>query len=106
MGSAWEHVMRAKRNLWSTASLVMAADRVLARTPSGWRFVPKVEAEGSGEWPFALEPVTIRIKNKDQLDWRLTTESTVHRLFRRNAGRDYGAAMAEALNALLRSMKC
>lgn len=104
-GAAWEHVLSAKRNLWSTASLVMAAGRTLAQTTDGWRFVaPGVSS--LSQWPMFLDPITARVHQDGQTDWQSTVDPTGNRIFRRQAGRQYGVAMAEALHALFQSLKC
>ncbi|MCX6134535.1 MAG: hypothetical protein NTU47_12035 [Ignavibacteriales bacterium] len=104
-GSAWEHVLSAKRNLWSTASLVMAAGRTLANTPQGWRFVAGNGSSISG-WPMFLDPITASVREDGQVDWQSDAGASRYRIFRRQPGRQYGAAMAEALHALLQSMQC
>lgn len=104
-GAAWEKILPAVRNMWSTASLVMAAGRTLAQTSEGWRFVA-----GGGTsvsvWPMFLDPITAKAGDDGQVDWQSTVDDTKHRIFRRQPGRQYGAAMAEALHALLLSLKC
>jgi pyrimidine-specific ribonucleoside hydrolase len=104
-GSTWENVLSGKRNLWSTASLVMAAGRDLAHTPDGWRFVA---ATGTSEsrWPMFLDPITAKVHEDGQVSWQSTVEKTGYRIFRRQPGREYGFAMAEALHALLQSLQC
>jgi hypothetical protein len=104
-GAAWEHVLSSKRNLWSTASLVMAAGRTLAKTQEGWRFVASGGSSLSA-WPMFLDPITATARDDGHVDWQSTVGETSYRIFRRQPGRQYGAAMAEALNALLRSLKC
>jgi pyrimidine-specific ribonucleoside hydrolase len=104
-GAAWEHVLSAKRSLWSTASFVMAAGRTLAQTREGWRFL----AHGGSSlsiWPMFLDPITASVRDDGQIDWQSTVERTSLRIFRRQSGRQYGAAMAEALNALFKSLPC
>jgi hypothetical protein len=102
-GAVWEHVEAGVRHLWSTASLVMAAGRVLARTSQGWRFVPAAEAVDFEQWPWHLDPIEAAIDTTQQLSWQLVEESPV-RLFRRLSGVAFGDDMAEALNALLRTL--
>jgi hypothetical protein len=84
---------------------VMAAGRTLAQTSEGWRFVA-----GGGTsvsvWPMFLDPITAKAGDDGQVDWQSTVDDTKHRIFRRQPGRQYGAAMAEALHALLLSLKC
>jgi len=104
-GAAWEHILSAKRNLWSTTSLVMAAGRRLAQTPEGWRFVA-VSGSSLSAWPMFLDPITATVRDDGQVDWHSTVEATSYRIFRRQSGRQYGVAMAEALHALLQSLQC
>ena len=104
-GPAWEQVLSAKRNLWSTASLVMAAGRTLAQTSDGWRFVASGGSSFS-VWPMFLDPITATVQDNGQVDWQSTVGATSHSIFRRQPGRQYGVAMAEALHALLQSLRC
>jgi len=104
-GAVWEHVLAGKRNLWSTASLVMAAGRVLAQTSEGWRFLPEAEATGLTVWPWRLDPITAEVSPADgKVNWHLDENSKSTYLFGRKPDIEYGAAMAEALNALLKIM--
>ena len=105
-GSAWEDILQAKRNLWSTASLIAGAGRMLARTPEGWRFISANETPVPESWPMSLQPITATISNHGVVTWQPTVEPSIHRIFRRKEGRGYGTAMTEALNALLRSIEC
>ena len=104
-GDVWQKLLPTSRNLWATASLVMAAGRILVRTPAGWRFV-RVEKSGGDEvWPWRLDPIDARVDGSGEVQWRLTEARTNARLFGRRAGAGFGAAMAEALHALLVAMK-
>lgn len=100
-GKSREQVLEMERNMWSTASLILAAGRALARTEAGWRFVstrrlaPEAETE-----LLALEPVTVQARPDGRTRWRPASRSPV-RLFRRNPTPRHEAAMTEALNALL-----
>lgn len=104
-GAAWENILSAKRNLWSTASLVMAAGRTLAQTSEGWRFVAGGGVSVSA-WPMFLDPITAKVGDDGHVEWQSTVDATKYRIFRRQPGRQYGLAMAEALDALFRSLKC
>lgn len=104
-GAVWEHVLAGERNLWSTASLVIGAGRVLARTEHGWRFVAEAEAAGGETWPWRLDPIDATVDGEARVAWRpAATEGGPWRLFGRLPGEDYGRAMAEALNALWRTL--
>jgi len=102
-GPIWDNLQAAKRSMWSTGSLVMAAGRCLARTEEGWRFVLESEAgERSWErWPWRLDPIAATVRTDAHIDWQPTDSATPHHLFGRKPGRAYSAAMTEALNALL-----
>jgi hypothetical protein len=89
------------RNLWSIASLVVAAGRVLTKTAEGWRFVPAAQA-GKERQILELDPVTVTVDDQGRTSWRAAAKSNV-RLFRRTPGQEHTAAMTEALNALLRT---
>lgn len=103
-GAAWKQILAGKRNLWSTTSLVMAAGRVLARTPEGWRFVPKNAAKDFTVWPWWLDPISASVSKAGNVSWQLDGAATSSYLFGRRPDADYGEAMGEALNALLKSM--
>jgi pyrimidine-specific ribonucleoside hydrolase len=97
----WGKVLQENRNMWATASLVMAAGRVLARTPAGWRFVPANEAAGAEGWPWRLDPITATIDDQAIVGWSPATSGVHQFLFGRKGGTGYGTAMGEALGALL-----
>lgn len=103
-GADWEKILKEKRHLWSTASLIMAAERILARTSEGWRFIPAGRERDAEVWPMSLDPITAAVRDDGFVDWQPAAEPTVHRIFHRQEGTGFGAAMAEALNALLRSV--
>ncbi len=103
-GAEWEQVLAGDRNMWSTASLVMGAGRVLARTAQGWRFVPAASAAGLELWPFRFDPIRATVDDDARVTWQPSAEASPLRLFGRKPGTGYGLAMAEALNALLRAM--
>lgn len=102
--SLWETVCQGERNMWSTASLVMAAGRVLAHTGSGWRFIAAGEADGLEVWPWRLDTITATADDEGWIKWSIDADKGPYRLFWRKGGSAFGAAMTEALNALLRSM--
>lgn len=95
---------RGTRNLWSTASLVLTSGRVLARTADGWRFVLRnaVPAKAEVE-PLALIPIQFTITDAGQPQWSKAPGASSMQLFQRWPGPPHTAAMAEALNALLRA---
>jgi len=97
-------VLAGERNMWATVSLVLGAGRVLARTPEGWRFVPGAAAAGLEQWPFRLDPIRATVDDEARVGWQMAEEPARVRLFGRKPGADYGVAMAEALNALLRGI--
>jgi hypothetical protein len=100
-GAIWEHLLPAKRCLWSTASLVMGAGRELRRTAGGWRFVPAGAVPDGDGWPWRLDPITATIEEDAQVRWTESGDKAPHSLFGRQPGADYGVAMTEATAALL-----
>ena len=104
-GAVWEHILAGRRNLWSTASLIMGAGRALVRTPQGWRFRPEAAAPEPERWPLLLDPIDATVDEEAKVAWSLTDRITSKRLFRRRPGAGYGEAMTEALNALLRDLR-
>ncbi|WP_221029755.1 hypothetical protein [Actomonas aquatica] len=108
-GAVWENIQPASRSMWSTASLVMAAGRGLAKTPEGWRFCPLAQIADHGweSWDLRLDPITGEADDAGQVTWALAEADEAgcdRRLFGRTPGEGYGEAMAEALNALLRTL--
>lgn len=104
-GSVWQDLLAVERNMWSTASLVMAAGRVLAHTPAGWRFLPGHEAAGYELWPWRLDSIDASVNDRGQVDWKQSVKHGDAMLFGRRGGAGYGVAMAEAFNALLKGMQ-
>ena len=104
-GPAWEKVLTGERNLWSIASLVIGAGRVLARTAAGWRFVPAGGTGGAEQWAWRLDPIRATVDDDGRVAWRVVAEPAGNRIFGRREGAGYGTAMAEALNALLREIR-
>ena len=105
-GAGWDKVLAGERNMWATISLVMGAGRALARTPEGWRFVPAVAATGLEQWPCRLDPIRATVDDEAKVSWELADGPATCRLFVRKPGAEYGGAMAEALNALFRGIRC
>jgi len=114
-GESWQEILQETRNLWSTASLVMGADRELVRTEDGWRFLPAAGSEpgstgapdsGSDRetWPWRLDPIDALVSDDGTVAWEAAEGSSFLHLFGRMPGRAYGEAMTEALNALFRSI--
>lgn len=103
-GASWEAVLGGERNMWATISLVAGAVRVLARTAEGWRFVPIAAASGLERWDCRLDPIHATVDEEARVTWHVAGEDAGWRLFGRKPGAEYGVAMAEALNALLRGM--
>jgi len=102
----WRAILGQSRSLWSTASLVMGAGRVLVETEEGWRFVP-AGAPGSDTaiWPWRLDPIRASVDDESRVAWAVTDADSRRWLFGRRPGPEFGQAMTEALNALLRGMK-
>lgn len=103
-GSEATPIPPGERNMWSTISLVMGAGRVLARTSDGWRFVAAVDAQELEVWPCRLDLVRATVDEEPRVHWEPTNQQSPHRLFGRRPGAGYGVAMAEALNALLKTL--
>jgi len=103
-GPEWDKVLEGERNLWSTSSLVMSAGRVLAQTPNGWRFLPGESAAGLTVWPWRMDPVSARVSDDGKVDWEVVKDPSPTRIFGRKPDAEYGQAMAEALNALLKNL--
>jgi len=100
----WRSLLSVERNLWSTASLVMGANRMLARTDEGWGFLPQSECEGLEIWPWRLDPIQAEVDETGRVNWGIVDTTSNRRIFGRKPGREFGAAMTEALNTLLKEM--
>ena len=90
--------------MWSTASLVTGAGRVLAKTSQGWRFVPSSSVEGEKVWSWRLDRIEGQVNAKAEVQWRLVEDGGNALLFGRWRGPGFGSAMSEALGALLGSL--
>ncbi len=99
--ASWDHILDAHRNMWATASLVMAAGRVLTQTPQGWRFVPRKSVGSERIWTWRLDPIVAGVNESAEVQWRGVKKEGNALLFWRERGSEYAAAMAEALCALL-----
>jgi pyrimidine-specific ribonucleoside hydrolase len=99
--AGWEKILAQSRNMWATASLVMTAGRVLARTAEGWRFVPSDTAAPGAVWPWRLDPIHAEIGPDATVQWRPAEGTGNALLFGRERRPGYGDAMAEALADLL-----
>jgi hypothetical protein len=104
-GTRWQAILGEDRNLWSTASLVMGAGRVLAETAQGWRFLPEGDLGSDTVWPWRLDPIQASVDEDGRVDWTVAETDTQRWIFGRRPGREFGHAMTEALNALFREMK-
>lgn len=100
----WNTILAQQRNMWATASLVMAAGRVLAYTAAGWRFVPASMITTERVWEWRLDRIATDCLPDASVHWHLTEGKTNALLFGRARGTEYAAAMADALAALLGSL--
>ncbi len=103
-GAAWENILAATRNMWSTTCLVMAAGRCLAHTSQGWRFLREEEAAGHERWPWELLPLTATASDGGSMTWHQSSAPSANLLFRRAPGAAFGSAMADALRDLLSNL--
>lgn len=103
-GPSWEKVLAGQRNMWSTASFIMAAGRVLAKTAEGWRFIAKENAGGLKLQTLEMLPVSHEVDDAGVVRWSLKPEPGNVRIFRRKPDEEHVRAMGEATNWLLRQM--
>lgn len=103
-GAVWEHILSAKRTMWATASLILGAGRKLIHTSNGWRFSPSAGPPGGESIPMELIPIEATVTDENEVEWGKTEEASKYRIFQREPGGEYATAMAEALNALLRTI--
>ncbi len=103
-GPSWEKVLVDRRNMWSTASLILAAGRVLAQTADGWRFVAKERAGGLVLQPLELIPITCQVDDGGVIRWSASANAGKIKIFHRKPDEEHVRAMGEATNALLRQM--
>lgn len=57
--------------MWSTASLIMAAGRVLAETSEGWRFIAREQAGGLKQQTLEMLPVQCGVDDAGVVRWSL-----------------------------------
>ena len=103
-GPSWEKVLADRRNMWSTASLTMAAGRVLAETNDGWRFIAKEQAGGLKLQLLEMLPITCEADDAGVVRWSPKTGPGNVRIFHRKPDGEHVRAMAEATNALFRQI--
>jgi inosine-uridine nucleoside N-ribohydrolase len=103
-GPSWEKVLAGQRNLWSTASLITAAGRVLAETSEGWRFIAKEQARGLKVQALEMLPVHCEVDDGGVIRWSPKPEPGNVKIFRRKPNEEHVRAMGEATNGLLRQM--
>lgn len=103
-GSVWQNLLSAQRNMWATASLVMATGRVLGRTAEGWRFISASSPDIIEIWPWRLDPIKASVNDQGDVHWQIDNRDSQAQIFGRRGGVEFGAAMGEALNALLISI--
>jgi hypothetical protein len=103
-GPSWEKVLAGQRNMWSTASFILAAGRVLAKTSEGWRFVAKERAGGLRLQTLEMLPISCEVKDAGVVQWSLKSEPGNVRIIRRKPDEEHVRAMGEATNWLLRQM--
>ncbi|MBN2475159.1 MAG: hypothetical protein JXB62_11160 [Pirellulales bacterium] len=103
-GPSWDKVLAGRRNMWSTASLVMAAGRVLAETSEGWRFVAQEQAGGLKRQSLEMVSIACKVDDAGVIRWSPTPEPSNVKIFRRKPDEEHVRAMGEATNSLLRQM--
>ncbi len=104
-GPAWEKLLADRRNMWSTASLIMAAGRVLAQTAQGWRFLAKEQAAGLKLQLLEMLPIACEVTDAGVIRWSPKPEPSNVRIFHRKPDEEHVRAMSEATNALLRQIE-
>jgi hypothetical protein len=100
-GETWKRLLPEPRNLWATASLVMAAGRILGRTPEGWRFVPAAHTGVEETWPWRLDLIRAAVRPDASILWQRVDSGGNAELFGRREGVRFADVMAEALADLL-----
>jgi hypothetical protein len=103
-GAEWQRLLTMERSMWSTASLVMTAGRVLAKTGEGWRFVRSDHAEGEDVWKWRMDEICAEVDPDANVHWSLCGSGGNALLFGRERRAGFGNAMGEALGSLLRGV--
>ncbi len=103
-GPSWEKVLSGQRNMWSTASFILAAGRVLAQTPDGWRFIRREQAGEMKLQTLEMLPIRCEVDDAGVVRWSPKPEPRNIRIFRRKPDEEHVRAMGEATNWLLRQM--
>jgi len=105
----WGVISKAESACSSPPLFLLAAERRLARTEKGWRFLKPGDPRSKTveEFPWSLTPVDVRTDDDGHTEWkpaerghiRLFTHESVDGI---RADTKYSQAMTEALNALFR----
>jgi hypothetical protein len=104
-GRIWDMLLAVPRQLWITASLIIASGRQLVQTPDGWRFVPEDSIDPAwAKQKLDLVPVHVDVADNGQTHRSDAPESSPHRLYERTPGPEHTQAMTEALAALLATL--
>jgi len=90
--------------MWSTASLIMAAGRVLAQTSPGWRFIAKEQAGGLKLQPMEMLSVACDVDDTGVVRWSPNPKPGIIKIVLRKPDEEHVRAMGEATNALLRQL--
>ena len=77
---------------------------MLADSEAGWRFLPESAPDAGETWPWRLDPIRSEVDEAAQVTWEVADLEARRRIFGRRPGAAFGAAMAQALNALFREM--
>jgi pyrimidine-specific ribonucleoside hydrolase len=102
--TTWDDLLAKERNLWSTASLIMSAGRILAKTDEGWRFAAADAKTTAESWPWRLDPIDASVDDHAEVHWNKRADQGNAFIFGRKRGDNYARAMGEALGSLLASL--
>jgi hypothetical protein len=96
----WNEILKDRRGMWSTASILMTAGLTVTRTGE----IVSIDSAGDRAL-FRMEYVDVQCEDNGRLQWNLTDKPTNCRLLHVLDAEAYPAAMSKAVNALLRVLQ-
>ena len=98
----WSKILAGERAMWSTASLLMLADKTVTR---GGEIVDRTpEFESGPDALYRMENVDVSCDERGKTSWRRADGETNRKILRILDADAYPVAMCKALNSLLRTL--
>ena len=99
----WTKILSSRRGMWSTASLLALADKMILRDGSVVDRTPEVDA--SPEALYRMENIRVSCADDGRTTWEFCEEETGRQMFRVLDVPAYPGALAKAVNSLFRAFK-